>query len=262
MQEYVLYSLEGSVATITLNRPALRNALNYETVRQLTEALARAAADEAVRAVVLTGAGQAFCSGGELKELAEMHKLTPLGIKETIYGAFQQIVRLLRTMDKPAIAAINGDAVGAGFDLALACDIRIASDRARFSEYFVRIATIPGMCGMYMLPRIVGLGKAMELALTGDFLEAQEAERIGLVNKVVPHEELGAAVQQMAQKLASGPTKVMGLIKAGLNRAAAADLWSELDYAGLLQAAAMKTEDHAEGIRAAVEKRRPVYKGK
>lgn len=260
--EHILYSKEDAVATITINRPRMKNALNFKAVGELADALEQAGRDKEVRAVIVTGAGNVFCAGGERHELAELQHLSPLEIKETIYGAFQRVVRALRNMPKPAVAAINGDAVGAGFDLCLACDIRIASTTARFSEFFIRLGTVPGMCGMYMLPRIVGLGKAAELAFTGDFIDAQEAYRIGLVNKTVPPEELKQEAWDMAERLAKGPTVVIALVKTGLNRSFASDLESELEFAALLQGAAVKTEDHREGIQAAIEKRAPVFKGK
>lgn len=260
--EHILYRKTEAITTITINRPDRRNALNFKAVRELGEALEEAGRDKEVRAVIVTGTGKVFSAGGERHELAELQHMSPLEVKETIYSAFQRIVRALRNMPKPAIAAINGDAVGAGFDLCLACDIRIASATARLSEFFIRLGTVPGMCGMYMLPRIVGLGKAAELAFTGDFVDAQEAYRIGLVNKIVPPEELEREAWDLAERLAKGPTKVIAMVKSGLNRSFASNLESELEFAALLQGAAVKTEDHREGIQAAIEKRAPVFKGR
>ncbi|MBI2862146.1 MAG: enoyl-CoA hydratase [Chloroflexi bacterium] len=260
--EAILYRKERGVATITLNRPEVRNALSYDTVRQISDAIEEAGRDEEVRAIVITGAGRIFSAGGERKELAQFWELPPEERDRTINTTFRRMVKVLRRLPKPVIAAVNGDAVGGGMDLALACDIRIASETARFSEMFVRLGAAPGVSGMYFLPRLVGLGKAAELAFTGDFIDAREAERIGLINKAVPPEELGDEVRDLAERLANGPTKVIGLIKQGLNQSFAQDLDEALVYFTDLTREVVQTEDHREGMRAAIEKRRPVFTGR
>jgi 2-(1,2-epoxy-1,2-dihydrophenyl)acetyl-CoA isomerase len=260
--ENIIYAREGGVTTITINRPRYRNSLDMNTARELHQAFRDANEDAQTRCVVITGAGSAFASGGDLKFLLQAASLNPVEVKETIYSNFQGIARGLLDMEKPTIAAVNGPAVGAGFDMCLACDIRIASDKALFSEAFARLGAIPGMCGMYMLPHIIGLGRALELAYTAEAISGQEAERIGLANKVVPHDELIPYTKKYAERLANGPTKALAMIKVGMRRALAAGLQSELEFAAYAQGACFKTEDFQEGIRAAVEKRPPVFKGK
>ena len=260
--ENIVYARQDGVTTITINRPRYRNALNMDTARELQHAFREAGADPETRCVVVTGAGTAFASGGDLKFLLEAANLSPLEVKDTVYSNFQGIARGLLDLEKPTIAAVNGPAVGAGFDMSLACDIRIASDKALFSEAFARLGAIPGMCGMYLLPHIIGLGRALEMAYTAEAISAQEAERIGLANKLVPHDELLPYTMEYARRLANGPTKALAMIKVGMRRALAASLASELEFAAYAQGACFKTEDFQEGIRAAIEKRPPVFKGK
>jgi enoyl-CoA hydratase/carnithine racemase len=266
--ENIIYGNEEGVTTITINRPRYRNSLDMNTARELRHAFAEANQDPETRCVVITGEGTSFASGGDLKFLLQAAELNPLEVKDTVYSNFQGIARGLLDIEKPTIAsvngpaAVNGPAVGAGFDMCLACDIRIASDKAQFSEAFVRLGAIPGMCGMYMLPHIIGLGRALEMAYTAEMISGQEAERIGLANKVVPHDELIPYTREYANRLANGPTKALGMIKVGMRRALASGINNELEFAAYAQGACFKTEDFQEGIRAAVEKRRPVFKGK
>lgn len=258
----IIYNKADNVATITINRPELRNALSIETGREIRTAFGEASRDNDVRAVVLTGAGSAFCSGIDLPEGEKILDMAPVQIREEIYAVFQGVIRSIIDLPKPVIASVNGPAMGAGFDMCLACDIRIASEDARFSEFFVRIGTLPGMGGMFFLPQLVGIGKANELAFTGDIIDGTEAERIGLVNKVVPEDQLEKATKEFAQKLARGATKAIGMIKMGIRRGMGSNLSSELEFASFAQSICIKTEDAREGFRAALEKRRPEYKGR
>ncbi len=262
MYKLLLLTKDNGIGKVTLNRPEKRNAINLELAAEIAQAFQELSSDPEVKVVVLTGAGKSFCSGGELAPLYKMLDLSPLEIKEKIYSVFQGMVRSVDSCPKPVIAAVNGSAVGAGFDLILNCDIRIASHEASFSEYFVRLGTIPGMAGMYHLPRLVGLAKAYELALTGDFITAEEAYRIGLVNKIVPLSELDSEVNKLVQKLVQGPTKAIEMIKLGIKKGLNMDMPGALDFAAFLQSAAFKTEDVREGIRAGMEKRQAHFHGR
>ena len=258
----IVYKKEDDVASITINRPKLRNALNIDTGREIRAAFEEAGRDDTVRAAVLTGAGSAFCSGIDLPQGEKMLEMTSVEIREEIYAVFQGVIRSITDLPKPVVASVNGPAMGAGFDMCLACDIRIASEDAKFSEFFVRIGTLPGMGGMFFLPQLVGIGKANELAFTGDIIDGVEAERIGLVNKVVPASELEKATEEFAKRLARGATKAIGMIKMGIRRGMGSNLSSELEFASFAQSICIKTEDAKEGFRAALEKRKPEYKGR
>jgi len=206
-----------------------------------------------LRAVVITGAGRGFCSGVDLAPSASVVE----GLTE-----IHEIIKGITNMEKPVIALINGTAVGGGLDLAMACDIRIASEKAKLSEIFVRRGLLPDMGGTYFLPRLVGLGKAKELIFTGEIIDAKEAERIGLVNKVVPHEELNSTGMELARKLAKGPTLAIGKAKIAINREMELNLDSALKDAIEAGSFIFGTEDALEGVMAFVEKREPKFKGK
>ena len=259
--ENIIYNKKDNVATVVINRPKLRNALSIDTGKEIRKALEGAAGDDEVRAVILTGAGSAFCSGIDLPQGEKILEMAPVRIREEIYAVFQGMIRSVIDLPKPVIASVNGPAMGAGFDLCLACDMRIAAEEAKFSEFFVRIGTLPGMGGMFFLPQLVGIGKANELAFTGDIIDGIEAERIGLVNKVVPADQLEKATEDFARRLAGGPTKAIGMIKMGIRRGIGSNVSSELEFASYAQSICIKTEDAKEGFRAALEKRRPEFRG-
>lgn len=261
MTDSVLVAQEDRVRTITLNRPESLNALTVESMGELALALEAAGADPTVRAVIVTGAGSAFSAGGDLAFLQEIPTMAPARVKEVVYGTFQRVTRALRGIDKPVIAAVNGAAVGAGCEIAVAADFRIASVHARFGEVWIKLGCVPALGGMYLLPRIVGLAKATELILTGEIIDAREALRIGLVNRVVPHAELGEAVRALALSLAAGPAKAIAAAKAALNRGLGSTLWAELDSTVEAQLACFRTKDFAEGVRALVERRPPRFTG-
>lgn len=244
-----------------MNRPEVRNAWDPEMVHNLADTLLEVRQDEEVRAVVITGAGKAFSAGGDIK-VQKQFLDQPLDARLERATIGQWISRHITSMEKPVIAAVNGPAVGAACDMALACDIRIASENASFGEVFIRRGLMPDMGGMFFLPRLVGVAKAKELIFTGDIIDAREAERIGLVNKVVPADKLEIATMELARRLASGPTKAIGLAKKVINKSLSTDLETSLDYALQALTICYYTEDHAEATRAFFEKREPRFKGR
>ncbi len=257
----LLYSLSNGVCTITLNRPEVYNALNEQMKKELNEALKEAEKDPNVRCLVLRGAGdKAFCSGQDLKEHAGKDRRRSL--KESLEKSYNPMIRKMRNIEKPIIGMINGVAAGAGLSIALACDMRIMADHAKLIEVFIRIALVPDSGSHWFLTRLVGMGKAFEYAALGNDITAAEAERVGLVNKVVPAAELESATMAIAEQLAKAPTKSIGLIKRALNKALSSDLDSLLDYEAYLQEIASLTEDHREGVQAFLEKRPAQFKGR
>ncbi|MHC4698725.1 MAG: enoyl-CoA hydratase-related protein [Planctomycetota bacterium] len=253
---------EGGVRTITLNRPDVLNAFNEPLADALTEAVRAAGEDKAVRCVVVTGAGRGFCSGQDLGELLDRARAgNPLELRPRILESYNPVIAALRTIEKPVVASVNGVAAGAGFSLALACDLRIAAESASFIQAFINVGLVPDCASTFMLPRLVGVARAMELTFTGRKVPAREAFEMGLVNQVVPAADLRAETMKLAGKLASMPTRAIGLTKRAINAAWAADLDTQLEYEAELQAIAQKTDDHAEGITAFIEKRPAVFKG-
>lgn len=253
--ETILYEVAGGLATITLNRPDKYNAFTRLMHTELQDALKAAEKDANVRCLTITGAGKAFCSGQDLTDLGG----GPIGAAVQRY--YNPLVQKLRSMEKPVLAAVNGVAAGAGMALALACDLRVASEKASFTTAFVNIGLVPDTAASYFLPRLVGLGKAAELSLLGERIGAAEAERIGLVNKVVPEADFAAAWQAWAQKLAAGP-RSQGLIKRMLSRSLINNLAEQLELEAWFQELAGNSADAGEGIAAFVEKRAPQFKGK
>lgn len=237
------------VAKITLNRPEVLNALDGVVANELKSAMEDISKDETVRAVIITGEGRGFCSGADLGG----------GV---VLPTIHEIIKKIVTMEKPVIALVNGSATGAGCDLAMACDIRVASNEAKLSEIFVRRGLLPDCGGAYFLPRLVGLGKAKELIFTGEMIDAEEAERIGLVNKVVPVDELQSTGMELARKFAKGPTLAIGKAKIAINRAIESNLDSSLKDAHEAMNFILGTEDAMEGIVAFMEKREPKFRGK
>jgi len=258
----LLYDIASDgVATITLNRPERMNAFTREMIDLWAEALEDARANDAVNAVVVTGAGRAFCSGGDVSGMNERRSEIPGLDHKRWLEEIHRIPLTLETLDKPVIAAMNGVAVGAGLDMALMCDLRYAAAGTRFSEGYVKVGLIPGDGGTYFLPRLVGTARALELMWTGDFISAEEAERIGLVNRVVTPELLLETVHALAARLASGPSTALRMIKRAVYQGQRMDLRSHLDLISSHMAVIRQTEDHREGARAFVEKRTPEFKG-
>ncbi|MFC2041332.1 enoyl-CoA hydratase/isomerase family protein [Chloroflexota bacterium] len=259
----IIYSKEGGIATITMNRPDRMNSFSPEMTESLYQAITDAGKDEEVRVLVITGTGRVFCAGADVKAMANRaNKPKGGGGEDESEGSNSRLCLLLQKLDKPVIAAVNGVAAGGGFDLACACDIRIASEKATFAEVFIRRGLIPAMGATYFLPRLVGLDRACYLIWTGDMVEAKEAERMGLVTMVVPHEELESATMELADKLANGPPLAIQKAKRAIYEGLGMDLESTLDYVAVSVKELRKTEDHKEGARAFVQKREPVFKGK
>jgi 2-(1,2-epoxy-1,2-dihydrophenyl)acetyl-CoA isomerase len=250
--------LDGAVATLTLDRPEALNALTVPVKVALREALEAIAADRSVRAVILTGAGRAFCAGQDLAE-RDQPDAAPLDVE--LRERYNPIIRALRSMDQPVIAAVNGVAAGAGASLAFACDLRIAAEEARFVLAFGRIGLVPDSGATWTLPRLVGPARAAELALVGDPIAADEALRIGLVNRVVPGEQLMAEARALADRIAAGAPLATAATKHALDRAWSIDLDAALDDEARLQGLSGATDDHAEGLAAFREKRPPRFTG-
>ncbi len=265
--ETLLYEVDQGVGTITLNRPAVLNAISAQMIEELQVTLNAVRDDASVRAVVLTGAGRGFCAGADLKarQRVKPSEAAPDASKagaDRLRRTYNPLILAIRTIEKPFIAAVNGVAAGAGCNLALACDIVLASDEARFGNVFARIGLIPDCGGHFFLPRLVGFHKAAELMFTGDIIDALEAERLGLINRVVPHAELGTLTRELAERLARGPTRAIGLCKRTLNVGITADLADVLDAEAEGQGLASQTEDHWEGVQAFLEKRPARFSGR
>jgi 2-(1,2-epoxy-1,2-dihydrophenyl)acetyl-CoA isomerase len=260
--ETLLISHDGGVLTITMNRPEVLNAFNEAMLDELYEAVEGAASDEEVRCVVITGAGRAFGAGQDLHGFAQMHASgEPIKVSGHLQK-YHRVVRAIRTMPKPVIAAVRGVAAGASCNLALACDLRIASEDARFIEAFARIGLVPDAGGGFFLPRLVGFGKALELAMLADEVSGPEAERLGLANKCVPLAEFDEAVSSLARRLAKGPTRAYGLMKELMNQAVVSDLETTLRLEGEIQDIAINTADHREGVTAFIQKRPAEFTGR
>jgi len=256
--ETVRYEVADAVATITLDRPDALNALTIAVKRDLLAALRAVERDRAVRAVVLTGAGRAFCAGQDLRERLESDA-APLAVE--LRERYNPIIRAMRALDQPIVGAINGVAAGAGASLAFACDVRLVSDQASFRLAFGRIGLVPDSGATWFLPRLVGAAKASELALLDEPLSAADAERIGLVARVVPADELAAEARSVATRLAAMAPRALALTKHALERSWSVGLDAALDDEAYRQGIAGATADHREGIAAFLEKRQPRFRG-
>jgi 2-(1,2-epoxy-1,2-dihydrophenyl)acetyl-CoA isomerase len=257
--KYLKYMTEGGVATITLNRPEVYNALNDEITYELQDVLKVAGKDDRVRVLVLTGEGKAFCSGQDLKDSSSEKKRS---FMDSLHKRYNPIILAMRNLPKPIICRLNGVAAGAGCSLALACDLIVASEDATLIEVFVNIGLVPDSGSSYFLPRLVGTAKAFELCSMGSKVNAMEAVNLGLINKAVPADKLDAAVKNFTDYFANAPTKAIGLIKRMLHKAATSSLEEMLEYEAYCQEIAGSTKDHQEGIDAFLEKRKPLFSGK
>jgi len=261
MTELVLSARQGAVLTLTLNRPETLNALNRQTTQALTAALEAAGRDPEVGAIILTGAGRAFCAGADLKDVAARAQAGESDLGEDLRANYAPMIRAIRACPTPVIAALNGTAAGAGLSLALACDLRIAAAGAQLIVVFVRVGLVPDAGSLFFLTRMLGLSKATELAMTGDPLTAEEGKKLGVISAVVPAEQLMPAAVARANELAAGPRRTYALSKRGIERALGRDLEQVMELESQLQAVAAATPDAQEAIRAFVEKRQPVFRG-
>lgn len=262
MSSTLLTQIEDNVLIITLNRPEKKNAFNNEMIDAWVDALEEAKTNDDIHVVVVTGAGDAFCSGGDVGNMREKKNATPLDSKNVLWGNIHRIPFLLRELDKPVIAAINGVAVGAGLDMALMADIRTMADTARVNEGYVKVGLIPGDGGSYFLPRLVGESKAYELLWTGDFIDAEEAQRLGLVNQVYKRETFMEETMNLAKRIAAGPQIAIRMIKRSVRQSLRLELEPALDMISSHMAIIKETEDHKEGVSAFLEKRKPQFKGR
>lgn len=256
--ETIVYEKQNGVATITLNRPQALNAFIPQMNSELLDALKDGDRDGAIRCFVITGAGRAFCAGQDLKARTPDQKGS---LGASLREKYNPIILQIRRTEKIVLAAVNGVAAGAGCNLALACDLRIASEEARFIQAFVRVGLAPDSGGSFILPRLVGFSKALELLLLGEPIDAKEAQRIGLAAKVVPAGEFAQATREMAGKLSHSPRGI-GLIKRAVNHSILPELEAHLEYEAYLQEIAGRSADYDEGVRAFLEKRSPVFTGK
>src|SRR5690554_6768146 len=252
--------IENKVAYITLNRPEVFNSFNREMALLLQNTLDACEKNNEVRAIVLTGNGKAFCAGQDLKEVSSP-ELNP-GFKKILEEHYNPIITRIRNIEKPIIGAINGVAAGAGANIALACDVVVAHEKVSFIQAFSLIGLIPDSAGTFFLPRLIGFQKASALAMLGDKIPADEAERLGMIYKVIPLETFEDEVNKLAYKMANMPTKALGLIKKSLNQSLTNNLDQQLALESKYQIEAAGTEDYAEGVAAFIEKRKPNFIGK
>jgi enoyl-CoA hydratase/carnithine racemase len=262
MSDFLVYEQHGAVVTLTMNAPDVRNALTGNSaVDEFEAACARINADTSVRVMILTGAGTVFSSGGNVKDMKRFSSdaMTPAAIARWYRTGIQRLPLALQRLEVPSIAAVNGAAIGAGCDLACMCDMRIASTAASFAESFVRVGLIPGDGGAWLLPRAVGLAKAMEMSFTGDAVKADEALAIGLVSRVVPPDQLLDAARELAARIARNPGQTLRMTKRLLREGQHQKLESLLELSAALQVIAHKTPAHAEAVDAFIEKREPKF---
>ena len=260
MNNSILIKIENQVAYITLNRPDVFNSFNREMALLLQSILDDCEYNNDVRSIVITGNGKAFCAGQDLKEVTNP-ELNP-GFKKILEEHYNPIITRIRAINKPIIAAVNGVAAGAGANIALSCDLVIASNKASFIQAFSKIGLIPDSGGTFFLPRLIGFQKASALMMLGDKVTAEEAEELGMIFKVISSESFNEEVEKLAIKLANMPTKALGLIKELLNKSITNTLEQQLELEGKLQIEAALSEDYTEGVNAFMEKRKPIFKGK
>lgn len=259
-EQPLLYEVSDGIATITLNQPDKLNALNDQMVSECVERINEAKADDAVRVLILTGAGKGFCSGADVGKMGG--EVTPVSVRARLQNGLQRIPVAMSDFDKPAIAAINGVAAGAGLDLALMCDLRFAAASAKVAETYSRLGLVPGAGGAYFLPRVVGTAKALEMLWSAEFVGAEEALRIGLVNRVFADDELMAGTRAFALKIAKAPPLSVRLIKSAVYRGLNMDVRTGLDLISSYLSIARTSNDHTEAMAAFREKRDGHYQGK
>jgi len=262
MANFLIYEQSGAVVTLTMNQPETRNPLTGNTaVAEFIAACERITADSSVRVVIVTGTDPAFSSGGNVKDMRRFFEndIEPAKIREEYRTGIQRLTLAVYNLEVPTIAAVNGAAVGAGCDLTCMCDIRIASEKATFAESFIKIGIIPGDGGAWLLPRVVGNSRAAEMAFTGDALSATEALACGLVSRVVPHDQLLAEANRLANRIAANPGRTLRLTKRLLREGQHVRLDTLLEMSAGFQALAHKTKQHREAVMAFIEKRKPIF---
>lgn len=262
MSDELLYEIHEGVATITLNRPEKLNAFHNGMLADWATALVAAQADDDVACVVVTGAGRAFCAGGDVSTLGQYEGNAALEIGDYLRTHVHPVARAVTALQKPYLCAVNGAATGAGMDMALMTDIRWAARRARFAESYIKLGLVPGDGGGWLLPRLVGSSKALELLWTGDMIDAEEAERIGIVSRVCDDDSLVSEMQDFAARLAAGPTVAIRLMKQVVRQSQQTDLLGALDLVTGPMGVASNTADHAEACAAFLEKRPANFLGR
>lgn len=262
MAHELLFDVDGHVGLITLNRPEKRNAFSPELLRLWREALLDSQQRDDVRAIVITGAGPDFCAGGDLDNMRKRLGEAALDRKQSLSDHIQTIPLMLAGVDKPVLAAVNGAATGAGMDMALMCDIRVAGQGSRFAERYINVSLVPGAGGAWFLPRVVGTARALELLWTGRFVDAQEALSLGLVNEVVANADVLSHTLALARRIAEAPPMAVRMTKRAVLQGLSMDLRSHLDQISSHMAVVTATEDHREAVEALFAKRRPNFTGR
>jgi 2-(1,2-epoxy-1,2-dihydrophenyl)acetyl-CoA isomerase len=261
MSEQLRFDIHERIATLTLNRPDKLNAFTQEMIDAWAEALTECRDNNDVHAIVVTGAGRAFCAGGDLGEMRQRIDESPFQQKDFIWSHVHRVATTVELIDKPVIAAVNGAANGAGMDMALMCDLRFAADSASFAEGYVKLGLVPGDGGAYFLPRLVGTARALELLWTGDTLNAQQALELGIVNRVYSNADLLNETYAFAQRLVNSPAMAVRAIKRLVYQGQRSDLRTHLDAASSLMGITGSSHDHRVALLAIAEKRKPEFKG-
>ena len=256
----ILFEVKNKIATLTLNRPETRNAFSDEMLQGWAAGIREAQARDDVSVVVVTGAGKAFCSGGDISTMGRDQ--TPNQFKEYLLTKVHPVARAVAALDKPYLCAVNGAATGAGMDMTLYADIRFAAASARFAESYVKVGLAPGDGGAFLLPRLTGLTKALELLWTGDLFSAEEAERLGVVSKVLPDDQLMAHTYAYAERLASGPSLAIRMTKKAVYDGLRSDLFQALESISSTMGVLSFSHDHKEAVQAFMEKRPPKFEGR
>jgi 2-(1,2-epoxy-1,2-dihydrophenyl)acetyl-CoA isomerase len=259
MYETILFEVKDGVATLTLNRPDKLNSFTEQMNTDIVKACKEVARNDEIRTLLITGSGRAFCAGEDLDSVSGEQEINH---GEFLRKRYNPMIMQIHQLNKPVVAAINGAAAGAGFSLALACDFRVASSKASFIEAFIHIGLVPDSGSSYFLPRIIGLGKALELAILGEKISAEKAQELGLVYQISEPDQLMEDAYTFAKRLASMPTKAISLIKRSMHKGMSSTLEEALEYEAYAQEIAGKTRDHKEGVTSFIEKRKPVFEGK
>jgi enoyl-CoA hydratase/carnithine racemase len=260
--ETIIFEKEKGIAKLKLNRPERLNALNWIMLDEVGKVIEEVRNDDSCRVLIVTGVGRAFCSGGDIKELQDHFDISQIERRKALSRFHEKIIVAFREIKKPVIASINGDAIGAGCGIAMACHIRISSERARYGFPFLRVGAVSDMGCSYFLPRLVGIGKAMELFLTANLIDSLEAEKIGLINKIVVHDNLEYETTALANRLTEMPPIAIAFIRDLIDKSLNIDLITALENETDKQVICYKSEDHREGVRAFLEKREPNFIGR